>query len=168
MTSREVESVLRLLAVNYSRDLSKNPALVDLWCEVLRPYPAAAVRAAALAHIARSPYWPTLSDVLTPLARSEHVDADEAWAQVLAEVRRVGVYGTPQFPDPLVAATVVRLGWRAVCTSEAPDVLRGQFRQAYQTARDRVTTQAAVRRLQQGLHARGVVAPLLGDGGASC
>lgn len=168
MTGREAEGVLRLLAVNYSRDLSKNPALVDLWCEVLRPYPAPAVRAAVLAHIARSPYWPTLSEVLTPLAQADQLDADEAWAQVLAEVRRVGLYGTPQFADPLVADTVARLGWRAVCTSEAPDVLRGQFRQFYQTARDRVTTQAAVRRLQQGLHARGVAAPLLGDGGASC
>jgi len=160
MSPCEVEAVMRLLAVNYDKDLSANPTMVDLWYEVLAPYDGAAVREAALRHMARSPWWPKLSDLLTPLAQTGQLEEDEAWAAVLGEVRRVGYYGVPVFPDPLVADTVARIGWRAICESDAPDVIRAQFRQFYRQARDRATTRQALQVL-----AGGAVRPRLLGGG---
>ena len=151
MSPQEVEGVLRLLAVAYDRDLTKNPDLVRLWLEVLAPYDGRAVRAAALHHIALSPYWPRLSDLLAPLADADLPSEDEAWAEVLAEVHRVGLYGAPQFRTPIVAETVRRLGWHTICASEAPDVVRGQFRAFYELARQRARTHAVVQPLLEHL-----------------
>jgi hypothetical protein len=54
--------------------------------------------------------------------------ADEAWAQLLTLVRRVGYTGTPQWPDPVLERTAKELygGWGALCArlpSEGPELL---------------------------------------------
>ena len=150
MTRAEVDNVLRLLAVNYDRDLTTNPELVALWREVLAPYDGAAVREAALRHMVRSPFWPKLSDLLTTVARAGQLDVDEAWALVLEQVQRVGYYGRPQWSDPLVAETVDRIGWAAICTSPAPDIIRAQFRLFYTQAQERATTRRTLQVLTGG------------------
>lgn len=159
MTTGEIDGVLTLLAVAYDRDLSRNEALVDLWYELFAPYDGAAIRAAALQHLARSPYWPKPSDLITPVAEAGLSDADEAWAAVTAEVRRAGYAGTPAFTDPVVADTVRRVGWQAICQSEQPDVVRGQFRLFYTLARTRTATDRAVAPLLTAFQARGLALP---------
>lgn len=73
------------------------------------------------------------------LAAPRVPDPDEAWAQVMAAMRRHG-WMDPAAAyaemDPLVAAVVRGLGWRALCEGTT-DVTRGQFRMAYTAARDR-------------------------------
>jgi len=57
--------------------------------------------------------------------------APEAWETVMKEVRRIGSYGTPNFDCEPVAATVRQMGWRDICLSEKPDVVRAQFERMY-------------------------------------
>jgi hypothetical protein len=73
----------------------------------------------------------TLADIAAPAP--ERPDADQAWGQVVAQIRQVGWCGRPQL-DPLVAETVDNVGgWLAVC--EAPmDVIRKHFSDAYRVA----------------------------------
>lgn len=168
MTRSEVLAVLALLATNYEHTLSRDARtgrspLVELWCEALAPYDAAAVRAAALLHMARSPFWPKLSDLLQPLAAAGLADEDQAWAQVMAEVRRVGIYGRPQFADPLVAATVGRIGWWDLCTADDLAVVRGQFRAFYAAARRRAEVDQGGGLLVQALQTRGLALPVWGS-----
>lgn len=80
------------------------------------------------------------------LAAPRVPDPDEAWAQVMAAMRRHGwMDPTAAYAemDPPVAAVVRGLGWRALCEG-ATDVTRGQFRVAYATARDRTRQAAAL------------------------
>jgi hypothetical protein len=60
-------------------------------------------------------------------------DADEAWGEVLEEIRRVGWMGTPML-SPLVRETVRNLApdWQAVCAGN-PDFLRPNFLRLYET-----------------------------------
>ena len=164
MTRNDVVDLVALLVTNYEHALAtdartgKSP-LVELWVECLAPYDGAAVRRAAIRHMARSPYWPKLSDLIQPIAQAGLVDADEAWAQVLAEVRRVGWYGAPTFSDPAVAQAVKHLGWQAICESTQPDVIRGQFRRFFELARDRTVEDRAVTPLLDHLSRRGLALP---------
>lgn len=58
--------------------------------------------------------------------------ADEAWAYVVRCFGTVGQYN--QFPDehPLVKRAVESMGWIEMCRSDHVDVIRGQFRKAYE------------------------------------
>lgn len=164
MTRDEVVDILMLLVTNYEHPLAtdqtsgKSP-LVELWVECLAPYDSAAVRRAAIRHLATSPYWPKLSDLIAPLAQAGLPDPDQAWEQVVAEVRRVGYIGAPRFDDPLVADTVKRIGWQVICSSESPDVVRGQFRRFFEMARTRTETDRAVTPLLDHLERRDLALP---------
>jgi len=70
----------------------------------------------------------------------------EAWAEVQAEIRRVGHCGQPQFENPLAEQVVQQLGWRYLCLSENPVADRAHFVQAYQAMSERQRHSA--RRLQ--------------------
>jgi len=43
-----------------------------------------------------------------------------------------GVYGTPKIEDELIMEAIKGIGWRDLCTSQNPDVIRGQFRRIYE------------------------------------
>ncbi len=45
-------------------------------------------------------------------------DAHSAWAEVQAEIQRVGGRGTPAFSHKLIDDLVVVFGWRSLCLSE--------------------------------------------------
>lgn len=71
------------------------------------------------------------------------LDHDEAWAFVWQCFQRVGQYRP--FPDthPLVKAAVDAMGWVEMCKSENIDVMRGQFRKAYESVLARSLSESA-------------------------
>lgn len=83
----------------------------------------------------------------------------EAWSCVLREVQRVGVYGQPQLPG-LVARAVACLGWREICTSDEPDVVRAHFLRVYEQLQARARRDVV---LPAALRARLAVSPALPD-----
>lgn len=89
-------------------------------------------------------------------AKGHHVQTspEEAWRAVLAEVRRVGSWGTPQFRDPLVAQAVKAVGWLAICQSELIGVERAHFSKAYAACqtRDNFATLTGERQEQEEEH----------------
>ena len=46
----------------------------------------------------------------------------------MAEMRRIGSYGVPQFRSDLTAQVVRSMGWKTLCASENPQTDRAQFR----------------------------------------
>lgn len=144
MTRADVLAVLDLLAANYHRDLTREPAMVDLWTIAFADDDAATVRQAVIRYMtsAQGRFWPTLADILTPLHAAAASDADQAWAAVAGQIRAVGRYAVPHFADPAVAEVVAAIGWSALCDGR-PDVVRGQFLRCYATLRDRRRDAAA-------------------------
>lgn len=61
------------------------------------------------------------------LAQSSH----SAWGQVLEAVREHGFLRFPSFGDPLLTEAVRMIGWRTICYSEKPEVIKSQFGKVY-------------------------------------
>lgn len=83
---------------------------------------------------------------LTARARGESVpDAQQALGEVQDRIRRVGVYGTPEWSHPAVEATVDAMGgWLAVCRSDNPEAFRAHFLRLYDVMRARVERESLV------------------------
>jgi len=58
--------------------------------------------------------------------------AEEAWGEVLDQVRRRGAYGSPSFRSSVTAEAVKRIGWREICGAKEGDpALRAHFYRTY-------------------------------------
>lgn len=98
--------------------------------------------------------------------------AEEAWAEVLREVKRVGFNRPPVFRDgrfepplvpefssPLIGAAAASIGWDVICTSDKPSIVMAQFKAAFTALRDRET--AAKQTGARALDADALPAPKL-------
>ena len=56
---------------------------------------------------------------------------DKYPGDVLAEIRRTGVYGVPSFADPLVTECVRIMTWRGLCLGENEAADRARFIELY-------------------------------------
>lgn len=75
-------------------------------------------------------------------------DADQAVAEVMAGIRHGGLNlldprrdPRHEWSHPAVAAAVRAMGWRDMCMSDKPDVVRSQFLRVYADARARHVTE---------------------------
>lgn len=109
---------------------------LQVYAEMLADLDFADAERAVVEIIAESRFFPTIAEIRERVA-SERValpPAELAWADVLAAVRKVGVYRTPVFDNPCTAIAVSNVGWRAICNSETPGVERAHFIRAYERA----------------------------------
>jgi len=85
--------------------------------------------------------------------------AEMAWLEILTEVRRVGLYGTPQLSaEAALAARQVWGGWKELCTTlpgDGPELLgwAKRFKAAYSVLSDRNRRQFGVMIPRQQLDA---------------
>lgn len=103
-----------------------------------------------LAEVSRRgvPFPPTPGDVAKRVldARDRRAgiaapDVDEAWAEVQQGIRRCGlVAGPPEWTHTAIAAVVRAIGWRELCMSDNPDVVRAHFLRMYAPAVERVVS----------------------------
>jgi len=63
-------------------------------------------------------------------------DAERAWQDVQQQVRQIGSYGSPSFATLRTRNAVRAIGWRNICASTQPEVMRNQFLRAYAEATD--------------------------------
>ena len=147
----EILKVLKILEDVYPNYCLSSSA-VEVYVKLLVDIPGDLLEHAALEHISRSTFFPTIAELRT--AAFDIIDTVniiptdyEAWAVVQAEIRRVGYAGQPDFIHILVAKAVEMLGWRYLCLSENPVADRAHFVQAYQGLRENARRDA--RRLQR-------------------
>lgn len=81
-------------------------------------------------------------------------DGDQALTEVLAAIRAVGIYGTPEWSHPAVGTAVRALGgWQAACMDDNPEAWRAHFLKVYGMGAERTRRQATmtpdVRRLME-------------------
>ena len=147
----EILKVLKILEDVYPNYCLSSSA-VEVYVKLLADIPGDLLEHAALEHISRSTFFPAIAELRN--AAFDIIDTVsliptdyEAWADVQAEIRRVGHAGQPDFSHILVAKAVEMLGWRYLCLSENPVADRAHFVQAYQALRDSARRDA--RRLQR-------------------
>lgn len=164
MTPVQWSEVVAILESAYPRE-RLTPQQVKLYALLLRPYDQEAVTQAALAHIKRSPYFPRISDLVSTLDQDGLPDVDEAWGEVLRQIRAVGYYGQPQWTHPAIAETVAALGWQELCMSDNAVADRAHFGQFYGKARTRAQNAQAAAATAQALAAGGLSLTAIGNGG---
>ncbi len=120
---------------------------ISLYIRLLADIPGDALEKAVLEHLGRNNWFPTIAELRNAAfalleAADPTPDEYQAWAEVQAEIQRVGHIGQPQFSHPLIARIVEQFGWRYLCLSEDPVPDRAQFLKAYggQAARAREET----------------------------
>lgn len=147
MTTQQVYKLLAILSAAYPSYQLQEESL-RIYAAMLRDLEYDAAQQAAVRHIATSKFFPTIAEfreaaqkVCSPLPEPE-----EAWEEVMRQVREIGSYGRPEFSHEIINRAVATVGWMNICLSEAPGVERGHFLRVYETflRRERETSNLKV------------------------
>lgn len=123
-----------------------NQKQVDMWVSLLADLPLAAIVAAWRQWLADNKYPPAPSDLralaraLTTPVDEATPDADQAWAEVIGQITRVGHTGTPTWSHPAITEAVRGFGgWRLLCAMEIDQTAthRAQFRDVFNAVKGR-------------------------------
>ena len=143
---KKTETVQLLAVINAAfPNIQITEAMVSLWYELLGDIDFNLAKAAVKKLLLESPYPPSIADIrkraveiLTP--EEEKIDAAEAWGEVERAMRFYGFYREAEALEsmsPRVAKVVRWMGWRDICLSEEPGVVRGQFLKMYEQVTER-------------------------------
>jgi hypothetical protein len=137
MATRDtVSKALVLLATAYPRyEMTKDTGRV--YAELLSDIPDDLLIAAAKHHATISKWFPSVAELRAAAfsiqAKVKGVpSAEEAWGEVMHQIRNIGSWGEPQFSTPLIGTAVDGLGgWMIVCTSTNTVADRAHFLRIY-------------------------------------
>lgn len=111
-----------------------------IYARILRDVPTDLLRAACEKVMLECRFLPSVAEVVAAVRVLDGVRAgrralswEEAWEEVVREMRRCGVYGSPVFSSELIGRAVRAVGWRNLCCADegAFSVLHAQFREVY-------------------------------------
>lgn len=155
MTEKEVVKLFVLLTAAYPRfdtfsDPEKTRPVIKLWAEMLADIPYEVAEVAVKKFILESSYPPTIAEIrkqAIEIATSpeDKIGPAEAWGEVERAIRLYGSYMEEEAlssMSPAVARVVKYIGWREICLSEEPGVVRGQFLKMYQQLQERERKEA--------------------------
>lgn len=158
MTKAEVVALLAVCKAAYGDRVSVDDNAVALWHDMLSDLESGEAIAAVKRHVATSPHPVTIADIRKAVADATTglPGWEQAWSEVLREVRRVGREGIPRFSHEATGGAIAALGWREFCNSDEGDigVWRAQFRDAYGGFKGRALDAANVGRLERHSEAR--------------
>ena len=138
MVEVDVCKLMAVIAAAYPR-FEVDEFKKQVWFDMLGDLPYELAQMAAKKIILESPYPPTVADIrqqavtITEMAAGKK-DGATAWGEVVNAIRAFGSYREEEAIDTLSDMTrkVVRmLGWREICLSQEPGVIRGQFLKMY-------------------------------------
>lgn len=149
MTLQDTAGLMKILSRAYPRDRTFNDPVkvadtVEVWAMLLADLPASAVVAAVKKHCMTNVWPPSVAEIRAAVAEAENpgiqIDAGTAWGEVTAAIRWYGYYREEEALASLsdtTRAAAKSIGWKELCTSENADVIRGQFRMAFETMANR-------------------------------
>lgn len=140
MTYEETEAFLAVLVSAYPR-ATVGEGTVAVYARMLRDITAAEAEAALDGLLSSCVFLPTIAEIRAAVLSRRHplASGEEAWAEVMAAIRDVGIYREPQWSSPAVAAAVRAFGWEVLCQTELDDLntTRAQFFRVFASLRDR-------------------------------
>jgi len=127
------------LKTYFPRDnlLPSNEAM-ELWYQELQDIPQNVAMAMLRKWVDTQKWPPTISEIRTmckEISEGELPQWADAWQEVVRAIGRYGYMSEEEALDSMSPATqdaVLKIGWRAICMSENPDIIRAQFRQVFE------------------------------------
>lgn len=140
MTFDEAMKLAMIAMAGFPGIQDKNVRPIALiWSRVLEDVPYEIAEQALMRVLARVKYFPTaaeLREAVLEMTSEELPTAWEAWAEVRRTVQKYGFY-EPQAAqsdlNPLVWKAVSVIGWREICLTDEPEIVRAQFVRVYDT-----------------------------------
>lgn len=131
--------VLALQSYYPHAKLLETKEAVALWYMELKELPYQAVVNAVRKHVNTSDKVITIHSIKSNCV-DHTADWGDAWAVVLRKVGKFGMYREKEAyeeMDELTVKAVKSIGWKQLCLSDNADVVRGQFRNAYEQGKAR-------------------------------
>lgn len=142
MKKTEVIKLLAVISAAYPNMKTVEDSMVEIWLDCLKDIDTETALKIAKKHILESPFPPTIADIRKQNVEvtTERLDATQAWGEVMKAIKNFGLYREHEAiksMSPLTGKTIKYMGWRDICMSEKPDVVRGQFLKMYETMEGR-------------------------------
>ena len=171
MTKQEIGALLALATANFPSMQEKDMRpTANLWSEMLSDIPFDIAKAALIKVLATARFWPTVAEIREAAAEIINPQLPspiEAWGEVVQAIKIYGLYRQEEGLNslsPITKRVVQNIGWREICLCEQPDIIRGQFRMAYEQyakrEKEEAVLPAEVKRLASG---RDKVLSLVGE-----
>ena len=139
MTKQEIGALLALATANFPSMQEKDMRpTANLWSEMLSDIPFDIAKAALIKVLATARFWPTVAEIREAAAEIINPQLPspmDAWGEVVRAVKIYGLYRQEEGLNslsPITKRVVQNIGWREICLCEQPDIIRGQFRMAYE------------------------------------
>jgi hypothetical protein len=136
MTKGEVAKLLVVLAASYPK-FEVDDVKVQVWHEMLGDLDYAVASMAVKKIIMQNTFPPAIAEVrkaAIEISSPRGLTAAEAWGEVIRAIRDYGYYREKEAMtsmSPITAQVVRYLGWREICLSEEPEILRAHFLKMY-------------------------------------
>ena len=137
--SKDLETLMLKLVAAFPNSQA-TPETVTVYAEVLSDIPIQELRIVVNQVLAESKFLPAIAELREmhrKLGNVAKLTWADAWELVQKEIRRVGSYQLPKIDDETTARVVKAMGWRSLCASEEPEIMRAQFRQMYEAISNR-------------------------------
>lgn len=154
MTANETAKIIYLISAaypKYSKQIQDNlQTMVEIWAAVFSDIPYEVATTALHKLVLKSPYPPSIHDLrqeIVSITAGENADASEAWGEVTKAIKNFGSYREKEAVDSMSELTqkvVKAIGWREICLSEEPGVVRGQFIKLYNQLKEREEKEALI------------------------
>jgi hypothetical protein len=139
MNRKEIINLLGIATANFPSTQEKDmkPTAV-LWEKALSDVPYDIAEAALIKVLSTSRFFPTLADIreaIADITQPRTMDAMEAWGLIGEAIRKFGWYRQKEAMEFLpedVREMVKQFTWWDLCMNEQPDILRAQFRKAWE------------------------------------
>lgn len=139
MNRKEIINLLGIATANFPSTQEKDmkPTAV-LWEKALSDVPYEIAEKAIIKVLSTSRFFPTLADIreaIADLTQPRTLDAMEAWGLIGEAIRKYGWYRQKEAMEFLpedVREMVKQFTWWDLCMNEQPDILRAQFRKAWE------------------------------------
>jgi hypothetical protein len=139
MTPNEAKKVMVILTGAYPQ-VSTNEATLTIWYRFLADISFELGQAAALQLISQNKWFPSIAELrqaVNKMLPDEIPSTEEAWLEVVNQIKAVGFYGKPTFSNSLIDKAIEAIGWQALCHSENIIADRAHFFKIYESYRNR-------------------------------
>lgn len=156
MNLTETITIIEIIAATYPNakgfnDPQSCAKTAKVWAMLLEDLYPYLVTQAVKKHCMTARFAPTVAEIRESAANITNPaleeTAAEAWGNVAKAIRRFGWYREEDALASLnekTRATVKSIGWKSICESEEPEIIRAQFRKAFETMAARAKDQAMI------------------------
>lgn len=136
MTKKEMIIILATLKEAY-KDFQVTENKVNLWHELLGDLDFQATKAAVMKLILTNTFPPAISEIrkaVVEVTQPKVLNSMEALEEVTNAIKEYGSYDVESAfnsMNSLTKRTVKAMGWNNICSSESPEVWRGEFLKIY-------------------------------------